>query len=221
VPSFKTSLQHLFRRVSFLRPILERRQLAALARWETSGRPVPPPGAHKRRVIRAYGSSTGIRTLVETGTLFGDTIYALRNDFDRLVSIELDDSLYAAAIRRFRRFPNIQILHGDSGDRIQEVLSDLHEPAVFWLDGHFSGGITATADEETPINRELDAILRHPIPNHIVLIDDARCFGRDPDYPTIEQLREFLQRKSPRSKMTVEDDIIRILPEPRGAAATR
>ena len=213
MPSLKTSLQHLIRRDPLLRPILERRQRAALVRWEKAGRPVPPPGLHKQHVIRTYGRNAGVRVLVETGTLFGDTLYALRNDFDRLISIELDESLYKAAFRRFRSFKNIENLHGDSGERIHDVLADLKERAVFWLDGHFSGGITATADEETPINRELDAILRHPIRDHIVLIDDARCFGRDPDYPTIEQLREFLQRKSPRSQMTIEDDIIRILPE--------
>ena len=213
MPSLKTSLQHLIRRVPLLRPILERRQRAALVRWEKAGRPVPPPGLHKQHVIRTYGRNAGVRVLVETGTLFGDTLYALRNDFDRLISIELDESLYKAAVRRFRPLKNIENLHGDSGERIQEVLANLKERAVFWLDGHFSGGITATADEETPVNRELDAILRHPIRDHIVLIDDARCFGRDPDYPTIEQLRDFLQRKSPRSQMTIEDDIIRILPE--------
>lgn len=220
MPSLKTSLQHLIRRVPLLLPILERRQQAALARWQQAGRPVPPPGLHKQRVIRTYARNARIRVLVETGTYFGDTLYALRNDFDRLISIELDESLYKAAVRRFRPYKNIENLHGDSGERIHEVLANLKERAVFWLDGHFSGGITATAGEETPINRELDAILRHPIRDHIVLIDDARCFGRDPDYPTMEQLREFLQRTSPRSQMTIEDDIIRILPESTVMTAT-
>lgn len=212
MPSLKTSLQHLIRRSALLRPILERRQRAARARWEESGRPVPPPGSRKQEIIRSYGKSAGIRVLVETGTYFGDTLFALRDDFDRLVSIELDEALYQAALRRFRPYPQIENLQGDSGVRLPEVLEGLRERALFWLDGHFSGGITATADEETPINRELDAILRHPIPDHLVLIDDARCFGRDPDYPTIEKLREFLQRTSPGRKMTIEEDIIRILP---------
>lgn len=182
---------------------------------------MPPPGLHKRNVIRTYARNAGIRTLVETGTLFGDTLYALRDDFDRLVSIELDDCLYAAALKRFRRFPKIQILHGDSGERIHEVLAGLREPTIFWLDGHFSGGITATAAEETPVNTELDAILRNPVRDHIVLIDDARCFGRDLDYPTIGQLRDFIRRKSPQSEMMIEDDIIRILPPSPVAAASR
>lgn len=221
MPSLKTSLQHLVRRSALLRPILERRHRAALADWEASGRPVPPPGLRKQEIIRSYAKNAGIRVLVETGTYFGDTLFALRDDFERLVSIELDEALFHAALRRFRPYPNIQNIHGDSGERIPEVLAGLRERAVFWLDGHFSGGITATADEETPINRELDAILRHPIRDHIVLIDDARCFGRDPDYPTIEKLRAFLQRASPRSQMTIEDDIIRILPESTGQAAAR
>jgi len=220
VPSLKTSLQHLIRRVPLLRPILERRQRAAMTRWEKAGRPVPPPGLHKQQVIRTYGRNTGIRVLVETGTYFGDTLYALRNDFDRLISIELDLELYKAALTRFRPFKNIENLHGDSGERIHEVVAGLKERAIFWLDGHFSGGITATAEEETPISNELDAILRHPIRDHIVLIDDARCFGTDPNYPTIEQLREFLQRKSPRSQITIENDIIRILPQSAVKTAT-
>ncbi len=216
--ALRTSFQHLIRRSSLLRPILERRQRAALARWEEAGRPVPPPGLRKQEIIRTHAKNAGIRVLVETGTFFGDTLFALRNDFDRLVSIELDEALYKAALRRFRPYPNIENIHGDSGVRMPEVLATLRERAVFWLDGHFSGGITATANEETPINRELDAILRHPIHDHLVLIDDARCFGRDPDYPTIDELRGFLQRASPRSQMTIEDDIIRIVPKAHDTA---
>ena len=85
----------------------------------------------------------GIRILIETGTFFGDMLAALRENFDSLMSIELDDALVKKAKQRFSDEPKIAILHGDSAHVISEVLASLHEPALFWLDGHFSGGVTA------------------------------------------------------------------------------
>ena len=46
------------------------------------------PHRIKVRTLREHAQRYGIRTLIETGTLYGDTIWRVRNDFDRIVSIE-------------------------------------------------------------------------------------------------------------------------------------
>jgi hypothetical protein len=46
----------------------------------------------------------------------------------------------------------------------------------------------------------------------VIVIDDARCFGRDPDYPSLRELREFIRSKRPDAEVEVEDDSIRITP---------
>lgn len=68
---------------------------------------------------------------------------------------------------------------------------------------------------DTPILLELKAILEHSIKNHVILIDDARCFiGSNPilrNYPTIDQLKEFVARRWNNFSFEVKDDIIRII----------
>src|SRR5687768_9818802 len=114
------------------------------ARWGLRGGPIPAPSAVKREILRQYAATHGLLTLVETGTYRADTVRALRRDFQVIYSIELDDALYQAAVARTRRQSNARILHGDSAEMLPVVLSGLTEPALFWLDAHYSGGETAS-----------------------------------------------------------------------------
>jgi len=184
----------------------------AIAAWESAGRPVPPPHAYKQRLLRDCSRAHGARVLVETGTYLGDMLEALREDFGQVYSIELDRELHERAIRRFAGRRNVSILCGDSATVLPRLLDSISHPALFWLDGHFSAGITARGDKDTPVVAELEAIARHPVRGHVVLIDDARCFDGSHDYPTLQEIREFASRHWPDHTFEVKDDIIRILP---------
>jgi len=83
---------------------------------------------------------------------------------------------------------------------------------LFWLDGHYSGGDTARGDSDTPVNEELRAIFQPGGPAHIVLIDDARCFGTHPAYPTVEHIKQLVQKLRPGWRVEVAGDSIRIFP---------
>ena len=97
---------------------------------------------------------------------------------------------------------------------IPALLKKLNRPCLFWLDGHYSGGVTAKADVETPVISELKAILEHHIKGHIILIDDARLFNGTKDYPTIIGLQTFLQKYSSKFFFEIEQDIIVIFRNP-------
>lgn len=168
-----------------MRSVLERR---AARRWETSGGDDSPPAYVKHNLIRQYSERFSTRVLIETGTFLGDSIYALRRSFDRIISIELDAVLAARARRRFARESHVSVLLGDSAHVLPTVLAELNQPTLFWLDAHWSGGVTAHGEKETPIVEELEAILHHPVDGHVVLIDDARFLGRRQDYPPFEAL---------------------------------
>jgi hypothetical protein len=178
--------------------------------WERAGRPLPPPPLVKHELLLDFARRSPARVFIETGTYLGDTVHALRRRFREIHSIELDSTLYEAARRRFAGFRSVTIHHGDSATVLPELLSRLTEPALFWLDGHFSGGTTARGERDTPIQAELRCVLRHPIEGHVVLIDDARLFGTDAEYPTIGEVLDMVAVERPSWTVTVEGDVIRI-----------
>jgi hypothetical protein len=62
---------------------------------------------------------------------------------------------------------------------------------------------------ETPIIRELQAILDREQISPVLLIDDARCFDGTNGYPTIQALREMILGERPGWVFEVQNDIIR------------
>ena len=140
-------------------------------------------------------------------------IYAQLANFNKIYSIELSKELWVNAQKRFLQASNVELLNGDSAHILYSLVPGFKEPAVFWLDGHYSGGITAKGDKECPVVEEIDAILGESKFNHIILIDDARMFVGAHDYPDLITLEKYVQQKNPNYKMEVKDDIIRIVPK--------
>jgi hypothetical protein len=58
--------------------------------------------------------------------------------------------------------------------------------------------------------RELQLIFDRAHWEQVILIDDARVFVGQNDYPTLEQLRTFVLKRHPDWAFEVENDIIRI-----------
>lgn len=195
--------------------LASRRQEREHRAWIAAGRPVPPPHLAKRKVLLELARKHGCRILVETGTYYGEMIAALRTSFEDLYTIELSVPLHALARRRFKGDAHIRVLQGDSGEVISTILPKLDRPTLFWLDGHYSSGITAMSERETPILQELEHILSAPDLGHVLVVDDARDFGSDPGYPTLEALRAFVHARRPSLEFSVDGDAIRFEPRER------
>lgn len=194
-----------------LRPLLaKRRRALAVADWEKRGRPVPPPHAFKQELLLEYSKRYSLRLLVETGTYMGDMVNAMRYAFDEIYSIELSEDLHSKAVRRFSGVKNVHLLQGDSGTRLGEIMPQLTRPTLFWLDGHYSAGVTARGEKDTPILDELEHIFRDSLASHVILIDDARCFVTDPAYPSVASVEASTRSRFPAATVTVADDVIRI-----------
>jgi len=177
--------------------------------WQKNGCTIPPPHIVKQVTIAEYQKKSGYSVLVETGTFRGKMIEAQKKRFKKVISIELDNDLFVKAQKRFSHDKNVTIVHGDSGKVLLEILKDIDEPIIFWLDGHYSGGITAKGDKNSPIFEEVDAIMSAKKFNHILLIDDARCFLGDGDYPTVDELTKYIRSKNEKYQVEVKNDIIR------------
>jgi len=180
-------------------------------KWYLKNKPVPTPHIIKQKTIKNYAKKYKIKTLIETGTYLGEMINAMKNTFRNIYSIELDKTLYEKAIDKFKDNKHIKIINGDSGEKLPEILKDIDRPCLFWLDGHYSAGITAKGKLNTPIYKELEIIFSHKIKKHIILIDDARCFVGKDDYPTIEELKNFIENNNRKLKLSIKNDIIRII----------
>lgn len=174
------------------------------------GSSVPAPPEVKRKVIFDYAKINNITILIETGTFKGDTVQAALPLFDAIFSIEVDKALADRAKLRFQYQEKVQIIQGDSGEVITDILASLKQPAIFWLDGHYSGGVTGKGGKNTPVVNELKSILNNSIKNHVILVDDARCFIGEHDYPTLFEIYEMVKAIDQNYQLNVKDDIIRI-----------
>jgi hypothetical protein len=182
-------------------------------KWELAGKPVPPPHIIKQQAIRYYQKKSGYDILVETGTYKGDMILAQLDSFEKIYSIELSQALFEKAGKRFNKNSKVNLLQGNSGEVITKVLKELMEPAIFWLDGHYSGGITAKIDKYSPVIEELQTLIVHNELQHIILIDDARGFTGEHGYPSVQEIAELTTKYFLRYHFSVDEDIIRLVPE--------
>lgn len=197
--------------MKWARSVAKRTPLHSVVLWWRRRRDMGlPTQVVKYATIREYAATCGVRILVETGTHEGDAVFACLDTFDRIYSIEMAHELFLRASERFEGNSHVEILQGDSTYVLPSVLEKIDEPALFWLDGHFCGGITARGDQDTPIVAELRAILTHRVRGHVVLIDDARLFNGRSGYPRLSDVEEAVSRDYPQARFAVENDIVRL-----------
>ena len=189
-----------------------------LPRLMRGGWSSPLPPLLKRAFLRGIARDEGVHTFVETGTYLGDTTWHFRHDFETIHSIEVEPYLHAQAARRFRTLGHITIHRGDSTDVLPAIIASLREKTLYWLDGHYSGGITGTGDSHCPVYAELESIFTLSQAPFVIVIDDARCFGADRTYPRIDDVLACVARLSEqRAAVCVENDMIVIQPSPATA----
>jgi hypothetical protein len=169
------------------------------------------PNWGKQSLVKEYITKFTPAVFIETGTYKGKMVYAIMPYVREIYSIELDQTHCDRAQKRFAGYPHIHIIQGQSGEVLPRIIADINEPCLFWLDAHWSGGSTAKGDLETPIMQEMQCILKHNrIADHVILIDDARCFGTEPDYPALDALERVVLDVRPDWTFEVKDDIIRV-----------
>ena len=170
----------------------------------------------KEQVVKDYLKKFSIDTFIETGTFEGIMALAIAPHVKSVFTIELDEKLYDFAKRNLKDDRNVVLEKGDSGKILPFLIQDLSRtapgPCLFWLDAHYTGGITAKGETNTPILKELEAILNSPY-DHVILIDDARKYTGENDYPTQLELMAMIRKIHPDWVFEEKDDIIRIHPK--------
>jgi hypothetical protein len=202
-------MKSVIRQIPGIRSALKKLlSMLTIVKYRLWGSPVPPPHIIKVRWLASFGYQYSIKTLVETGTYQGTTILALLDKFETIYTIELSQTLWNQAVEKLNKYNHIHVINGDSSKELRSVLNKISDRCLFWLDGHFSGGNTARGAKDSPIIEELETIRQHCRRDHIILIDDARCFNGSDGYPTLSDMKIMLHRINPNYIVKVRDDII-------------
>jgi hypothetical protein len=119
---------------------------------------------------------------VESGTFQGKTTSVESRFFDQVHTIELNPELYEAATKRFKDTPNVTCHFGDSVEVLGKLVVDLHAPAVFYLDAHWSGDSKVDWDGSTWSGYGVDTAFRGdtwpPSPEQqCPLVEESRIIG--------------------------------------------
>ena len=129
----------------FLKKVLPRyivdcvRSQRILAEWKKTDFTENSPQFFKQKVFLKYGIKGAV--WVETGTHVGTTTQYLSELFPHIYSIEPEPKLYASACERFKG-RNVTMFNNPSEKVLSSILPKLKGDINFWLDGHYSGGVT-------------------------------------------------------------------------------
>jgi hypothetical protein len=140
---------------------------------------------------------------IETGSCDGDGIQlAIDAGFKTIYSIELAPEHYNHCVERFKHNPNVNLIFGDSRIVLSDLLSNINEPITFWLDAHYY------EDSVCALLQEIEAIDRHPIKTHILMIDDIRDLVNYGLGLNVDVLKQKISSINPDYKFTFEDGYI-------------
>jgi hypothetical protein len=183
-----------------------------LKNFSMVGWSLPLPYYLKRSILIRFAILSESKLFVETGTYLGDTPWQLRNHFDHLWTIEVYPPLAQLARQRFAKVKNVTTVEGDSEQALRNIVQSLNNPTLFWLDGHYSGESTGMGKNFCPIFSELTCIFEEMSHPFVICIDDARLFGSEVGYPTLDELAKFLKTISNPSISWIENDMIFVVP---------
>jgi len=160
-----------------------------------------------------------LEDFIETGTYQGGTAVWAAAHFDRVTTIEFSRSLYEETKAQHDGASNLSFLFGDSREALRAIVPTLQQPAIFWLDSHWSGGQTYGQNDECPLLEEIEAITSS-VHTHFLFIDDARLFVAPPprphrvdQWPTIDKVIGALTSTSHRYYIVIIEDVIVAVPQ--------
>jgi len=163
-------------------------ELLQMQQWRARGYLENAPQLVKQNLFVKYGVPQA--QWVETGTFLGETTDFLSNSYSFVYSVEPEKELYKNAMKKFLN-QNVELFNGVSEDVMPSLLLRLKGDINFWLDGHYSAGVTFKGNKNCPVEEELIAIKNNLLnfTKVSILIDDVRLFlptnTTYSDYPSI------------------------------------
>jgi len=165
--------------------------------------------------VRFLKNKMDLDTFVEGGTYTGGTALLMSDFFHKVYTIEKSDDMYEIANKNIDARHNITLLKGDTREHLEKIVSE-NNNLLFWLDAHWSCGLTYGENDECPLIQELEIIFAQQ-KNFAILIDDARQFLAPPPEPhkyyNWPSLKEIINVLPQGFSITVFEDVIYLVPE--------
>lgn len=171
-----------------------------------------------KKLVLLIREHFSIEVFVETGTFKGKTSVWAAGIFQYVYTIENSKELFDAVSGTLSKYRNIHALYGNSALQLKNVIAEIKQPSIFWLDAHWCGGLTYGNDDPCPLLEEI-RIIKQSGYNHIIIIDDARFFLKPPPRPQNPDLwpglKEILDLLNGDEKYFtfVSEDVIVSLPQ--------
>ena len=176
-------------------PYQKLRAVLEFVNWAIRDFSAPSPHFIKQSCIMRNAIQNA--TWVETGTYLGETTRILSKHGAYIYSVEPSLTLFLGVQKYFSKNKNIEIINGTSEEILPSLLPKINGNVNFWLDGHYSSGITYKGSQDTPILDELECIAHNLIHfNKVcILVDDIRCFNPNvkeySNYPSLNLLVDW------------------------------
>ena len=174
-----------------------------------------PPADLIKKLTQTYQ----IDNFVETGTFYAETAIWASKYFRKVFTIEYSRDLYEKAINKFNRIDNVEFNWGDSRGELRNIVEKLNGSSVFWLDAHWSGGLTYGKNDQCPLIEEIN-ILNCSKSENFIFIDDARLFTSPPQHPlrldqwpNIVKVIDVLCSNNSERYIVIIEDVIISVPE--------
>ena len=151
---------------------------------------------------------------VETGTGVGATSAIAAGLFRRVFTIEINPEMFKRADTALNPHKNVRRYLGDSGEMLPKILAELGPKAIFYLDGHWSGG-PRIGKVECPLLAELRLINARGAAEDCIFIDNVGMMTRTPypphrpeEWPRITEVVSILKENHKWSVTRVCDTLI-------------
>jgi hypothetical protein len=128
-----------------------------------------------KSILSRFSQYSNIMTFIETGTFRAETILKMCNLFSNCHTIELSRELYEQA-RKQKSGSSITFHNGDSVKILEELIPQIKEPAIFFLDAHWCGRESAKGNLDVPLIEEIKLIAKRMY-SDLLIIDDFRLFS--------------------------------------------
>lgn len=134
--------------------------------------------------------------------------------FEQVYTVELDQDLTQPATKFLSKRKNVKVIQGDAVNVLPQIFASPGvTDALIFLDGHFSGGVTACGDHPEPAIEELKFLSKVQSQVNCIVIDDFRAFGTELGYPSKSELFRAIEQLFENAKIAVHLDQIVVVPQ--------